>query len=263
MEGAPQGEQADGSPGGTPLPVLQSTLDALWLVKERAGTLLRTGWLPALVLTLCSFAAYALTGDPEAEAPVPPSLPVSLLIFALTMISFAAEIALLVRWYRALMLPHIPDQGLRLGRRELRVLVATFGMALCAAAPIALVIVLLVAAGKVDDRQAAALPVLLAGVLSLWIYSRLMLMPALAALDAGGALLPGSWRIMRGYALRAFAISLLASLPLVVVALLGFSATGAAGLLVELVLALLRTVLMVAVSAVVMHRIAPVVDPVY
>ena len=263
MEGAPQGQQADGSPGGSRLPVLQSTLDALWLVKAQAGTLLRTGWLPALVLALCSFAGYALTGDPDAEAPVAPSFPVSLLIFALMMISIAAEVALLVRWYRALLLPHIPDQGLRLGRRELRVLVATVGMALSALAPLAVVTLLLAAAGKVEDPQAAALPLVLAAVLSLWIYSRLMLMPALAALDAGGPLLSGSWRIMRGYALRAFAITLLASVPLVVVALLGFSATGATGLLVELVLALLRTVLMVAVSAVVMHRIAPVVDPVY
>lgn len=256
--------QADGSPGdGSRLPVLQSALDALWLVQLHAGALVRTGWLPALVLALCTFGGFLLTGGSEAEEPVAPTFGLSLLIFTLMMISIAAEIALLVRWYRALMLPHIPDQGLRLGRRELRVLAAMVGMAICAVAPIALVTVLLAAAGRMEDQQAAALPLLLAFVLGAWIYCRLMLMPALAALDAGGPLLIGSWRIMRGYALRAFAITLLASLPVVAVGLLGLALDGAAELLLELAVALLRTALLVAVSTVVMHRIAPIVDPVY
>lgn len=265
MEEAPNPEQATPN-GASRLPVFQSVLDTFWLLRAQAPALMRTGWLPFLVLSLCAFAVYFLKGEPDAgdagAESVAPSFATSLLIFTLTAISIAADMALLVRWYRTLMLPRIPDQGLRLGRRELRVLLAMVGVAICALGPMAVVTLLLSVAGKTED-PAAALPLLLSATLSLWIYCRLMLVPALAALDAGGPLLAGSWRIMRGYALRAFAITALASIPLLAVGVLGLAVEGAAGLLVDLLVELLRTLLLVAVSTVVMHRIAPIVDPVY
>jgi hypothetical protein len=177
-------------------------------------------------LGLSTFCLYALERLKDSSDDLSPEM--GFLFILLVMAHLAALNGFLVKWTRWLLLGEMPVGRAIFGwgRREWRALLATFLAGLPLIPPI-LILAYAIALSAMNQESAATwgfvLPFVL--VLGVFLWLRLSLAPALAALDASGNSLAASWRLTRKRTGRLLAIMILSILPLYgleVMALYGF-----------------------------------------
>jgi len=213
------------------IPVFQTVSRTYGFLLGDIATILQVTWLPMLVVAVLNFYVGGASMDEAIAAKGEPGMSQTAgASYLVGFLALLANVMVLVALLRVVMFGHRPGNApfyLWFGMTEARLVLTYILLTIAAIAGVVGGGILLGLLGAASSGAGAASPVV--GVLSmaligaiLWVFLKLVIVPAVVVAENNLGV-ERAWELMRGNALRMFAILVMVYIPFGAVALLGMS----------------------------------------